>query len=56
MHGCGGSPARPLSQESALAAGPLAIHALDVLNGYIEEMRGDGGIPPGESGPSKLDA
>ena len=46
MHGCGGSAARPLSQESALAAGLLAIHAPDVLNGYIEEMRGDGGIPP----------
>ena len=41
---------------TALAAVALARHALDVLDGHIEKMCGDGGLASGEHGPGTLDA
>src|SRR5215472_5655333 len=58
--GATGLPARPAGGKWsgwACASGRgVARHALDVLDGHIEKMRGDGGLAPGEHGPGPLDA
>jgi hypothetical protein len=41
---------------ACVSAGKIAGHALDLLRRYVEKMRSDGSVAPGEHEPGTLDA